>query len=488
MGSMDKLQEKVLNTIKTQAMIPADGHVIVGLSGGMDSVCLLFVLLSLREQLHFKVSAVHVNHGLRGDAADADQDFAEKLCRVQQIPLMVFSADVRKMAAENGRSLEEAGRDYRYSCFEEALEKAGADRIAVAHHRDDLCETVLMNLCRGTGIAGLAGIPAVRGAVIRPLIDVSRGEIEAWMKEKGYAFCEDATNTDTAYTRNRIRHEILPSLETGVNAEAKQHIAETAGDAARLRSYIEEEAARCSEGLAEVYSDRTVLWIERLGILHEVLQTEIIRQVLEKMAGSARDLSRNHIYAVLGLMQRQSGRQIDLPYMLLAERDHDVIVIRQKAAESRTDEGESCLSFEAPCSVMIRLTGVGIPCRTGLYRLTMQVLPAGKKPQIPKKRYTKWFDYDRMSHELTFRTRLPDDHLGLSDGSHKKLRRVLMDAKVSREDRERLLIVADGNHVVWIPALGRIGDDLKVTQLTKNILEIQLEEITDERESKSIDS
>ncbi len=486
---MDRLEEKVLSTIKMQAMIPENSHVVVGLSGGMDSVCLLFVLLSLRSRLRIRVSAVHVNHGLRGEASDADQAFVEELCAKQAVWLKVYAGDVNKLAAESGRSLEEAGRDFRYQCFEQALSEMGADRIAVAHHREDLCETVLMNLCRGAGVRGLASIPAVRGTVIRPLIDVPRSWIETWMRERQQLFCEDLSNADTAYTRNRIRHEILPALENGVNDEAKRHIAETAKDAALIRSFIESETLRAWPEVAERTQDRIVLNVPGLFRLHEVLQAEIVRQAMESMAGSARDLSRSHIQAVCGLMNRQSGRHLDLPYGLEALRDHDDIVIRRRETDRcKNDEAGVRFEFTAPCEMLLSLLGVELPWAKGVYRLKTRVFQAAKMSQIPKNKYTKWFDYDRMSHRLTLRTRCSGDYLGLSGGQQKKLRRVLMDAKVSREERERLLIVADGNHVVWIPALDRISDDLKVTQLTEHILEIQLEEIKNERESQGADT
>ena len=444
-------------------MIRPGDHVIVGLSGGMDSVCLLQILRLLQDHLDFQISAVHVNHGLRGAAADDDCRFVEELCRKTEIPLRIFRADVGKMAAERGRSIEETGRDFRYQCFRTVLKDIDADKIAVAHHQDDLCETVLLNLCRGTGISGLAGIPAVRDEVIRPLIDVSRKEIEAWIREKGFEYREDDSNMDVTYTRNRIRHEIMPALEMYINKAAGRHIAGLAADAAEVGAYIKAEARRFLEHFAENRGDRVIINIPELKLLPEIVQAEIVRQSIEQLSGSVRDISRSHLNAACGLADGRSGREIDLPYRLRASREYDQLVICKNNDQAEKTADDICTDVK--------------------WRVRMRVFPASEIEQIPKKRYTKWFDYDRMSQEPAFRSRGSDDYIVLKGGGRKKVRRVLMDAGVSREKRDRVRVFADGDHVIWIPAIDRISDDMKVTGETRHILEIQLEEITDERKS-----
>ena len=484
---MDKMIEKVRQTIMDYAMIPAGSHVIAGVSGGVDSVALLYILHVLAPSLSMKITAVHVNHGLRGEDADLDAFFVMNLCKKLELPCKMVKADIRKLSQVSGRSLEETGRDFRYQCFYDVLAAEGADRIAVAHHRDDVCETVLMNLCRGTGIRGLSGIPPVNGNVIRPLIEVSRAEIEAYAAAHQLAYRQDESNADTTYTRNRIRHDILPYLTAHVNAETARHIADMARDAAGISEYLETEAERLNTGMVKREDGKLKIQAADLLRLPGVLQAEMILQLLGEAAGRRRDISRTHIDAVLALAAGRSGRQVNLPYGLCAVRDYDQLLIYRKAAGHEMAQQEE-IAVSAPCSMKLQLEGADIPCAKGVFRLTMQVHQADKNLQIPKKRYTKWLDYDRMSHRLALRKRRSGDYLVLSDGSRKKLKRLLIDEKVSRNDRDELLLLAAGSHILWIPALDRISDDLKITDQTTHILEICLEEITDERESKSSDS
>ena len=193
---------------KYQMIRPGD-RIVAGISGGADSVCLLFLLRELCREKGAGLFAVHVNHGLRGAEAGEDEAYVRKLCGELKVPLRVFSFDVRGRAREEHLTLEEAGRLCRYEAFEEEAERIGGTRIAVAHHAGDQAETVLFQLFRGSGLKGLAGIRPVRDNVIRPLLCTGREEIEAWLTERGIEWRTDSTNLTTDYTRNRIRGEIL---------------------------------------------------------------------------------------------------------------------------------------------------------------------------------------------------------------------------------------------------------------------------------------
>ena len=287
-----KLQDQVRKTIREYDMIAPGDHVVLGLSGGADSVCLLLCLHQLQGQLDFGLSAVHVNHGIRGAEADRDASFAENLCRKLEVPITVFCVDVPSYVSEHGCSSEEAGRILRYRCLEEEAQRwcEKADhrvRIALAHHQDDQAETVLLNLCRGTGIRGMGGIPAVHGNRIRPLIGVRRRDILAWLQEQGQEWREDSTNQKDDYTRNRIRHVILPRMEEEVNDRSVEHICALAEQAGELDEWLEEEARKwILENVtgedSGVYAsgDREGLHIPRkpLEVLHGVLRKRILQR------------------------------------------------------------------------------------------------------------------------------------------------------------------------------------------------------------------
>lgn len=206
-------EESVLVYLRENALLERGMHICVCFSGGVDSSVLLRILLSLREELGLRLSACHFHHGIRGEEADRDEAFCASVCRELDLPFYRGGADVPALARESGKSPEEAARDARYAWFADLGKKEGIDRFATAHHKNDQAETVLFHLLRGTTVAGLRGIPPKRGNVIRPLLALSRGEIEAYARERGISYCTDETNFSEKYTRNYIRRTLLPGME-----------------------------------------------------------------------------------------------------------------------------------------------------------------------------------------------------------------------------------------------------------------------------------
>ena len=290
---VDKLVKNVYETIMASGMICQGDSVVVGVSGGADSVCLLSVLKNLQMSMALQLTAVHIHHGLRGEAADRDRDFVTALCEDMQIPCVCFQADIRAMAREQHLSEEEAGRKFRYDCFEEVRQERQASKIAVAHHRDDLAETVLLNLFRGSGLKGLSGIPMMRGCIVRPLLDVGRADIEAYLGRQGMSYRNDATNFETEYTRNRIRLNILPYVTEHINQAAVSHIAETAAIASDICRYVENQAAAIGKSIIQWNGEAECLTaeIDAAAFVGQdiAIQRELLRQVLERTAGQLKD-------------------------------------------------------------------------------------------------------------------------------------------------------------------------------------------------------
>ncbi|MGN0638282.1 MAG: tRNA lysidine(34) synthetase TilS [Huintestinicola sp.] len=235
MGVVDTVRE----TVSRYGMIPEGSRVIACLSGGADSVCLLRVLHMLRDETGFSLYAVHVNHCLRGEESDRDMHFCEELCRELDIPLSVYHVDVKGYCAENGTSAEEGARILRYGAFEKESQKLGGALIATAHNKGDNSETVIFNLARGTGIRGLRGIPHKRDCIIRPLLGVTRAEIEEFLTALGQGFVTDSTNLTEDYSRNVIRHRVVPVLE-GINGNFAEAVSRLSESAAEDEEYFEE--------------------------------------------------------------------------------------------------------------------------------------------------------------------------------------------------------------------------------------------------------
>ena len=430
---------------------PGDG-ILAAVSGGADSVCLLLVLKTLEESLGIHVTAFHLHHGLRGAEADRDEFFVRKLCERLQVPLNVVREDVGGYAKVHGLSEEESGRILRYQWLEKTAEKFGCRRIATAHHKDDQTETVLMNLFRGSGLRGFGGIRPVRKlsedlTLIRPLLDRSRQEIETYLIEEKEEWCEDSTNKELIYARNKVRNGLIPWIRENMNERAEEHILKTAAFASQADEYFLSQAEKLLEdGLQNQAASFVEMDTKLFDSQPDIMKSYLIRALITKVTGSAKDISARHIDAITALDGPGGGTSVDLPYGLQAIRSYQKLIIRKENVEAEKQDIEK--------------------------NLHTKVFPWKKDMEIPQNRYTKWFDYDKINDTLSVRTREPGDYFMIGNGRTKKLHRFFIDEKISEDLRDRILLLADGNHILWIIGY-RISEYYKVTEATRNILEVR---------------
>lgn len=356
-------------------MLPPDGgRILCAVSGGRDSVCLLHFLWTLGKRENFTVAAVHMDHGQR-DTAGRDVAFVESLCRELDVPCIVEHTDVPGKAAEWGIGIEEAGRRLRYETFARAAEKLGADKIATAHHAADQAETVLLNLLRGSGMEGLAGIPPVRGKIIRPLLQTPREEIEAYCRINHLSFVEDETNTDTALTRNRLRLEIMPLLK-GLYPGAQQSICRTAELLRREDTYLSNVAQ------AFLPSEGTAIDLRVYQAQPQALRLRMLRLLTERLPVGRKNFGAVHFEALDHLAQKGSG-MLDLPYgtravcrkgMLRLQNETGNRPARQKLQFGRNDWGE----YTITCALLKKkslFSGNEILLNRGKIKETIWVAP-----------------------------------------------------------------------------------------------------------------
>ena len=287
-------------------MLPnVGGMILCAVSGGRDSVCLLHYLHSIADECGFSLAAGHYNHHMRS-TAQRDEDFVRQLCAELKIPFYADGADVCRVAEETGRGVEETGRALRYAYLEELADRIGAQRIATAHHMADQAETVLLNLVRGTGPEGLAGIPPVRGRLIRPLLNTPREEIELYLERNDLSCVEDETNENLRFSRNRLRRVVLPELEK-INPALRRNIARTAA--------IVEREDRFLDSLAGEYlsAEGTEIPCDSLRSAPEALRPRIIRLMLDRLEAGRKDISAVHLEMVVQLGCRTSGGMVSLP-------------------------------------------------------------------------------------------------------------------------------------------------------------------------------
>ena len=469
----------VKDYIRRENLIRPGEAVAAGVSGGADSVCLLLILERLSREWGFYLCAVHVHHGLR-ESADADRAYVEELCGRLGIPLHCFQEDAAVAADSWGTGIEEAGRRIRHEAFEKVCrsveEELGATCLAaVAHHIEDQAETVLFHLCRGTDLRGLRGMEPRNGRFIRPLLEVKRGAIEAYLQEMETPWRTDETNADTAYTRNFLRAEILPRLHEGVNSAAADHIARFARTCAETEAYLEDRTREAlNRCLREPEATRTekkrslILSIPALLQEDPLIRGRILYQCLAVSAGTRRDLQRVHIEDLTRLCEGEKNGSLSLPGRVEALRSGGELYLYRRLVRREEDSGSDADAFVSAGNVYpVQYRGYSV-----------QVMDYdGNGASIPRKRYTKWFDYDKIGALPVFRTRQPGDRMTLLDPAapqgkvRKKLARVMLDAKIPSVLRDRLLLPFEGQEALWIPGV-RMSDRFRVGPETRKVVEI----------------
>ena len=458
-------ERRIIDEMLKTGMLQAGDRVIAGISGGADSVFLFYVLKWLREDIDYDLRVIHVHHGIRGEEADRDADFVERLCLRENIPCQIFRRDVPKEAEMKGMSLEEAGRAARYEIFRNEASGKPGTKIALAHHRDDLAETVLFRIARGTGIGGLAAMRPVSGHVIRPLLCLSKEDIVSFLDQKGICYMEDSTNEMDDAVRNRIRHEILPLIRRRVNENAVIHLAQLSATAWEVSSYIREEARKEAEKL--VRKDEAGLFIhEDILNCHPALEKEILKDALEAVSGTSSDIRLVHINTMESLLRKREGASGNLPYGIRARRMHDGILMEKNAGRKPLRKQKT------PDPVILKLK-YGETAATDFenWRFLAEYVREAPDP-VPENRYTKWFDYGKMNDTLSVRTRRPGDYLTIdSRGSRKTVSDYFTDMKVPAEERDRIPLLVSGSEIVWVVGM-RIGYRFRIGKDTSEILKI----------------
>lgn len=458
---------KVLKFVSENRILEYGDSVILGVSGGADSICMLYVMKELQEMLHLSLSVVHVNHHIRGEEAQRDADYVREVCDKLGVYFVRKDVDVPKIARDFGMSEEEAGRQARYQIFYNMVSERKAGKIAVAHNLNDNSETVLFNLFRGTGIRGMTGIPAKRDMVIRPLLCCTREEIENYLAEHNIGFCTDATNAGTEYSRNKIRLELLPYIKKNINRKAEYNIVNAAQSLEEVSDFLNKEAEKAYDRYV-----KDGIFLQEGFQLHPALQKQVIRLMIEKQAGKLKDITKVHITAVAALKDMEVSKSINLPYNLIAVRTYKGISIKKNTQPKRCKREEEVVIQDGQILKSNKLD-IEKFCLKQSENCTETF--AFDIQNIEELIYTKWLDYDKIE-KLILRNRQEGDYIVVDDkGSRKKLKDYFINEKVPREIRDDILLLADGSHIVWIIGY-RISAYYKVTESTSQVIKVTYKE------------
>ena len=447
---MSCLQLKdILAFCKEYDMLPQSGVILVCVSGGADSMCLLNVLHKLASPVGFSVAAAHYNHNLRGVESDGDESFVRNYCDLIGVPVYIGSGDVSSEAKKSGSGIEETARGMRYAFFFETAERIGAERIATAHNSDDNAETVILRLCRGTGLLGLGGIPPVRGKIIRPLLQVTRSEIDEYLIENNIPHREDSTNAEDQYVRNKIRHRVIPVLKS-INPAFSSVIASSA------KLFREDEKYLTS--IAEDFIDNNFNdgAVSRNKLLE--IAAPISSRVIRKLCGDG--LTASHVAAILKLAKDGGpSSSLSVPGMtVMCEYESLRFGVGEHGAFAPVNIFPGCIT---------KIPELGLLIKCEKETLT---------GEIHKSLTTFLFKYVNICGNIVVRPRTTGDCIRFSSSSGKKsLKKLFIDKKIPAKTRCRIPVIADDRGVLAIPGIGcdirmlpHIGDD---------VLKVAVEEI-----------
>lgn len=448
------IEQNVIRFIDRKSLINKSDRVLVALSGGADSVFLLYFLNKYKQRFKIQISAVHINHRLRGNEAAADELFCKKICSDLKVELFLIQKNVKLFAKKKKYSIEEAGRIIRYREFEKISEKKGFDKIATAHNANDNTESVLLNISRGSGLAGISGIAVKRTKIIRPILCLTKEDILKYLELKKINYKVDSTNLNINFERNFIRYKIVPLLINKINPLLHKSFLRSSENIFEINQFVERSL---KSSLSEVKTNND----EEVFISNEVIKSvpkELLTEFFKKILIENFDETENSNNAknLVSLLNLESGKKVKLSGELFACLERDGLIIAKKKdysfREKEISIGESANIFNGRLSIK-------------------------KVSRLPKElgvnRNIEYIDADKVDQKLTLRNWTSGDRfkpLGMK--SSKKISDFLTDSKISSYRKKEKLVLLSANKVVWVIG-SRLDDRFKVTKATKNYLELK---------------
>jgi tRNA(Ile)-lysidine synthase len=451
-----ELAERVRDTVVKYSMFSRGGRVLIGLSGGPDSVCLTDILGQLKEDLNISLSAVYIDHGLRPGETGKEADFCRKFCEEHGIDFTEEAVNVKEHAQEGGINLQEAARVLRYRKLDEVSQRINAEYIALGHNADDQAETVLMRLLKGAGMKGLAGIPPVRERIIRPLIETERLLIEEYLSDNSISYIVDPSNLKENYFRNWLRLSLLKEIKKKAPSVVRE-ISRTTEILRDEDAYIEIIVTRTLMRLFSRKDNNTVeLFLTPLETIEKPLLRRVLRRAVDAAKG-LRGISFTNIEDIIDLiMDGKAGDSLDLPKGIRVIREYSLLKITTlkhvKIAEYK---------LEPPCDISIKETGAALKAEYA----EKSTGPADEKREV-------LLDASLLKLPLVVRPRAAGDHFYPAGfGKKKKLQDFFVDEKVPRDLRDSVPVVLSGDDIVWVAGY-RADDRFRVTEKTEKVLRL----------------
>lgn len=444
-------------------MIKKNDKIIVAVSGGPDSICLLHILNTLKEKYSIELYVAHINHCLRGEESDKDEEYVREVCKHYDIDFYSTRIDVTHLAKEKKMSFETAAREARYIFFDEVIKKVQGNKIALAHNANDQCETVLMRIMRGTGTEGLVGIKPVRDNMyIRPLLNMTRKEIEEYCSINNLKPRLDKTNLETVYTRNKIRLELIPYIEKNFNSNIIDSVNRLVENITIDIDYMDFLSKEFYNKYTSIKKDRIILSKE-LFFEHKAIVSRVIRSSINSLKGNLFNYEKIHIDGIIKLQQFDTGKTIMLPDNFVAINNYGDIHILSKldlCIENNKSEYKLQLGKNQIAEDIC---------------VNLEIVNIEEINEKLKNNDVKYFDYDKINDDVILRYRRDGDRIvPLGMKGSKKLKDLFIDLKIPKEKRDSIPLICFGEEIAWIVGY-RISEKFKIEKSTKNILKIFIE-------------
>ncbi len=453
---------EIKKTIEKYNLLNRGDKVIVALSGGSDSVALLTALVQIAPQMDLNLIVAHINHKLRGEESDEDEKYCRKLS--EKMGLVFVSGVMNKTESHRGISPEDFYRRQRYLFLNKVAKDNQAKKIALGHHLQDQAETVLLNLLRGSGLEGLKGILPMRdGKIIRPLIEISRKQIVNFLNESGIEYRQDSTNENSKYLRNKIRRDLIPYLKKEFNPKVEENLAQTAQILRQEDEFVRQHVFSAMESpYIQRKPNRISLNIQYISGLQKAIRFRLFKALLESLNPAKNGFSFIHIKSLEELTYNQkSGKRISLPLSIIASREYNNLILERKNIRPQKIKYEYKMSV--PGSVWVREKNINVH---------LQIVT---KDNIDFKKDKKvYMDLDKIRQPLILRNRREGDWfdpLGMS--GRQKIKALFIDHKIPRDQRDKVMLIADGLSIIWIENM-HLSDRVKITAQTKNVLLVEI--------------
>lgn len=463
------MEEKVLDTVYKYNIIKENDNIVLGLSGGPDSMALLYILLATRKIIPFNLVLAHVNHGVRGDDAVKDEMFVKDISNRLNLAYFSTRVDMVAVAKEEGISAEEAGRKLRYGFFREIIKKLGSGKIAVAHNKNDQAETLIMRIMRGTGIDGLKGMEFQTGDIIRPILNIGRLEIEKYIEDNNIPTVLDKTNLEPIYTRNKVRLELIPYIEKNFNPNIIDTLFRLSENATLDTKFLDELTVKKYDFLLKKRDKYSIVLNGDNFVKEDIaIQRRIVRKTILDLLQTLQGIEEIHVSSVVELFnEKNTGKRIDLPGAIIARVSYENLII-EKTISKQIDPSNA---FEQDLKI-----GNNVLKEHGL-EIYLEILDKEDMDFKGIPGNIKYFDYNKIVDYISIRTRKNGDKFNpLGMKGRKKLKDYFIDEKVPRELRGETLLLVDRENIIWVIGY-RTSELYKINHDTRKVLRLEIKNI-----------